>query len=239
MDNLLEDLLNNPEEEEGLLAQVIAEEDKKLLPLLGEINFIVDNDVRSFVRSVLLRTDVFWDIPSDFCANHPPDELSRGGNVLHTKRVARVIKIMTDVEGREQYDMDLIVAAALLHDTTKGVKTDGVIDFDPLHAYTVDALVKNCVKSDEQNVDMIVGSSTLFLDDFGIGRILRLIRCHQGFASPIPETYPISTPDWILHWANVIASNLHYVIEEDDFDIERWMAYVNQSEVAKEVEPAE
>lgn len=230
--DLLDDLLENASEEETKIAEVVSEEDKKLKPLLNEINSIEDNSIQQFVRSILLKATNFWEIPSSSSLDRPPDELSVGGNVLHTGRVARIVRLMAEAELRERYDIDVLIAAALIHDVTKGVEWLDVISLDPMHPYTLDAYVKNAIDTDGEKMDELGKSSTLYLEDMTIAHILRIARCHLGFESPIPETYPISTPDWILHWANLLASQLHVIIDGDEIELKRWMTV--ESEVPKE-----
>jgi hypothetical protein len=196
---------------------------------------IEDDSVRQFVRSVLLKANHFWDIPSSFQSDRPLDELIEGGNVLHTQRVTRIVKLMVDAEGREQYDVDLLLAAALIHDVTKGIEWAGTVIYDPMHPYTLDTFVKRVLEEDSEHINEAGRSSSLYLDDPGIARILRIARCHLGFWSPIPETYPIATPDWILHWADILASQLHVIIDGGDIQVGRWLFF--ESEIPEEAIP--
>ena len=44
----------------------IGKENETLFFLLDEINLILDESIRSFVRSILVRSDTFWEIPSSW-----------------------------------------------------------------------------------------------------------------------------------------------------------------------------
>ena len=55
---VLDDLLSDK-----VQATSLKEEDKVLKPLLDEIDLIVDDAIRSFVRSILYRAEGFWEIP--------------------------------------------------------------------------------------------------------------------------------------------------------------------------------
>ena len=44
-------------------SQSAKEEDEILAPLLDEINMINDEGIRFFVRSILLKANLFWIIP--------------------------------------------------------------------------------------------------------------------------------------------------------------------------------
>lgn len=220
-DKLLEELLKSASETQSVLG--FEEEDKKLAPLLDEINLIEDHAIRFYVRSVLLDHPTFWVGPASI-KHHPPDEKGPGGNVLHAKRVARVAEILCDSQERSSYEKDIVIAAALLHDLTKLVKTpDGEWEIDKMHPYTVEAYVKQVFQRDNDLYNEVTRSTTLYLDDEIEALILRLVRCHLGIWSPVPETIPVTTLDWMLHWADNIASKLHYIVDGPDYRVERWI----------------
>jgi hypothetical protein len=202
----------------------IKEEDAALEPLLDEINMIKDHNVKSFIRSVLLKCNLFWIIPSSFSGKyHPSDEHGPGGNVLHTKRVVRAASVLADSYSLSDEDRDLVYAACLLHDITKGVITseEGPMHYDPLHPYTVGGFVKDCQREDRQYASE-GQSSTLFLSEETVQSILRLVRCHLGPWSPVPETTPITYLDMIVHLADNLASKVHYVVDGEKVVEDRW-----------------
>lgn len=203
------------------------QEDEFLSPLLEEINLIKNEDIKTFVRSVLLKSKMFWNVPSSFSGKyHPPDEHNPGGNVLHTKRVVRIANTISDSYSITDEERDLINAACLLHDVTKGVSTDDddeTFHYDPMHPYTVQKLVENAIKYDkEYGVDGC--STTLFLHEDAVHTIMRLIRCHLGPWSPVPETMPITYMDYIVHLADNIASKIHTYIIDSELINEKWRA---------------
>lgn len=202
----------------------LSNEDEVLDLLLSEINLIKNDNVRSFVRSILLKADSFWKIPSSFSGKyHPPDEHNQGGNVIHTKRVVRIANIMCDSYTLSDEEKDIILAACLLHDVTKGVETDEEETFvyDPMHAYTVQKFVERCIDYDSEFGDDS-SSTTIFLQEEVIQTILRLIRCHLGPWSPVPETVPITYLDYIVHLSDNVASKIHTVIEDSDLYNDKW-----------------
>jgi hypothetical protein len=226
-DNLLDELLNEEPVSEADTS-FFDEEDKVLEPLLDEINLIQDQAIRFFVRSVLLRVTEyhhgFWEIPASFSGRyHPPDERGIGGNVLHTKRVVRIAELLSESQDRSPTDFDVLIAAALLHDITKGVWQNGAYIYDPMHPYTVDKVVQACLREDESYTETANRSTTLYIDDDTLALILRLVRCHLGLWSPIPETYPLSALDWTLHLADHLASKLHILIDGRNYDMRRWV----------------
>jgi HD superfamily phosphohydrolase YqeK len=216
--NLLDEILDDTP-----LVSMISEEDQILNPMIEEINMINDEGVKSFVRSILVRADSFWKIPSSFSGKyHPMDEHNEGGNMLHTKRVARAAKVLCDSHGVSAEEFDLVMAACLLHDITKGkLEKDGSFAYDKMHPYTVGDFVKFCQEDDRKHASD-AQSSTLFLNEEDVQTILRLVRCHLGPWSPIPETVPITYLDMIVHMADNIASKVHYIVDGDNVIEQRW-----------------
>jgi 23S rRNA maturation-related 3'-5' exoribonuclease YhaM len=217
--NILDEILNNKKED-----SLLREEDKVLLPLLEEIEFIKDENIKSFVRSILYRAKDFWLMPASFSGkHHPPDERSVGGNVIHTQRVVRAAKILSESYSLSEEDKDLVYAACLLHDITKGImisENEGYV-YDPMHPYTVGHFVLMCQEEDKKYASESQ-SSTLFLSEEVVQSILRLVRCHLGPWSPVPETAPITYLDMIVHMADNIASKMHKIIDGENVIMERW-----------------
>lgn len=198
-------------------------ENDRLAPLLPEIDLIVNESIRSFVRSVLLKADIFWLIPASFSGkHHPPDEHGEGGNVLHTKRVTRVVRLICESQERDQFETDMMLAAAILHDLTKGVLWgDGTIAYDPLHPITAERFIA-LAREHDQVLATDATSSMLDLEDEVIFAILRMIRCSHGPWSAIPELVPVTTMEWNIHLADRIASKLHLITDEEVL-LERWV----------------
>ena len=84
-----------------------------------------------------------------------------------------------------------------------------------MHPYTVGAFVKKCQENDKK-YGSESASSTLFLDEETVQSILRLVRCHLGPWSPIPETVPTTYMDMIVHLSDNVASKLHTIVEISD-----------------------
>jgi len=212
--SILDELLN-----EDVSFKANEEEDKLLAPLMEEIELISSQQIRLFVRSVLLQAKTFWKIPSSFSGKyHPADEHVSGGNVLHTKRVVKVAKVICDSYGLIVPEKDTVYAACLLHDVTKGIAYDDNKEdffYDPMHPYTVGAFIKKCQENDKK-YGSESASSTLFLDEETVQSILRLVRCHLGPWSPIPETVPSTYMDMIVHLSDNVASKLHTIVEIGD-----------------------
>ena len=235
-DDLLEDLLNTVDNKGSS-----EEEDTKLFPLREELILIQDIHIRSFVRALLFNTGAFWKAPASHTeGNCPPDEIMEGGIIKHTKRVVRIARMLALSQERDQHEMDIITAAALLHDVTKCLEADGKYSFDYMYPYTVDRYAQIVARSQEayqalEGTSSFSSATDIKPDDCAM--ILRLIRCHMGPWAAIPETYPISQAEWILHFADVLATQLHTIIDGDN--VEQWRWIKPESILPKEDEPAE
>lgn len=220
VDNVWDQIVENSK-----VGSAFSDEDKILAPLLPEIDLIESQGIQYFVRSLLLEAGPFWTIPSSFSGKyHPPDEHGVGGNVLHTKRVVRVAALICESHELEQHDTDIILAACILHDVNKGVvwQEGQPAKYDPMHPYTVDKMV-NKIRENHRLYSTEEMSSVLYLKDETMYQILRLIRCHMGPWSPIPETVPITNSDMIVHLADNLASRLHEIVDGPDIKLERWL----------------
>lgn len=204
----------------------IEEEDLILAPLLDEINLIHNDSIRLFVRAILCKSEDFWNSPSGpTLEGHPIDEFCVGGNVLHTKRVFRVVWLFVQSQQRAMDEADLLFAATLLHDVTKMHKTpSGEYIYDYMHSYTVDQLAESIVQDEEHQDRDYPKSSTLYLlgEEENLSILMRLIRCHRGHNSPIPETIPITSLEWTLHLADQVACQLPSIIDGADVQMWRW-----------------
>lgn len=219
-ESILDEILNS---EKDFISN--EEENAILKPLESEINMISDANIKSFVKSILMRADSFWEIPSSFSGKyHPMDEHNKGGNVLHTKRVLRAAKVICDSYTLLEEERDIVYAACLLHDLTKGTKSKDdstSFSYDPMHPYTVGNFVKKCQDHDKKFAGESQ-SSTLFVSEDIVQSILRLVRCHLGPWSPVPETVPITYLDIIVHLSDNLASKLHYLVDGENIIEERW-----------------
>jgi HD superfamily phosphohydrolase YqeK len=225
--SILDDLLTDEKN-----SDITELENKKLQFLINEINLISDDSIKAFVRSLLIKSELFWTIPASFSGkNHPYDERSQGGNALHTKRVVRIVCTMAESYNLSIEEKDMLIAAGLIHDLCKGVVSEGSDKphYDPMHAYTVGNFVEKCKEQDKKHASDSE-SSTLYLSEDVIQSILRLVRCHLGPWSPVPETYPITYLDFILHLSDNIASKLHTYIDDSELINPTWRSNGLRSE---------
>ena len=207
-------------------AEIEKIEDEILAPLLDELGRIEDYKIRYFTRAMLLRASDFWVAKSSHRHEfYPPDEMLEGGLVLHTKRVFRVVEIISAIYGLDTHESDKLKSAALIHDITK-MNFNEHLDievYDYMHPYTIDAFY-SAIKHDDELNSNHNQSNTLLLDDTTIEHILSAARSHKGVQSPIPETIPAKdSTKMLLHVANEIAKALHYFIDGEDVVLERWL----------------
>lgn len=201
-----------------------AEEDEVIAPLVDMADAIEDEGIRSFVRACLFcAPDVFWSASSALVqgSEHPPDEMVYGGNVLHTRRVFRFAGQIATAQHLPQEEVDLLLAAALLHDIAKFVETpDGEIQFQRFYPYLFDEFVLGVINFDKDN-EGLRHSTSLEIDPDDFVSISRLIRTHQGMNSMIPETQPSNNLEWAIHLADLLAVTVHHIID-DEPKAERW-----------------
>lgn len=216
------------QEEEASLQDVVLE------PFESLIDVINDKGVKSLVRSVLFRlykyrapaSSAFWESPAAMQeGRHPPDEYDKDGLVLHTKRVAKTALCMAAAAGIQPKELDILIAAALLHDITKAVyaNEEMEVSHDSYHMYTIDSLIE-FMRTDDQDNAKSFQDNSLDIEFEDLIKVLRLVRCSHGVLSPIPETLPVTESERILAMADYVASNFHLIlpevfgIEEEDDD---------------------
>lgn len=211
-------------------------EDEALYPLLECINFISEESIKQFVRAVLLEAPaVFWTQPASTVEGQsPPDEMLEGGLVLRVQRVARTSLYIANTQQVGQYEQDLMVAAALIHAVTRYVPTETSSYQDPMYPYTADNFVhqvryeyaneRDAYMTGENDDSEILNRSTpLDIEEDDLMTVLRLVRCHRGYLSPVPETVPVTTLEWGFHLAYYIACNLHYIVDGPNVSEQRWL----------------
>jgi hypothetical protein len=191
-----------------------------------EIEMITDPKIKSFVRSVMKMADPFWLSPATMIEGmHPPDEYGPEGLILHTKRVFRTAALLMATVDIDANEADCVFAAALLHDITKAFwvdEGDKIVAHDVMHPYTVDVIVQMCRKYDEENNIHPPEDNSLEIDRASLEFILKLIRHSHGVFSPIPETIPTNDLENILATADLIAANMHVLIDGHEIEKDRW-----------------
>jgi len=103
-----------------------------------------------------------------------------------------------------------------------------------MHPYAVGKFVDKCRLHDKK-IASESDSSTLYLSEDVVQSILRLVRCHLGPWSPVPETYPITYLDFIVHLADNVASKIHLVIQDSDLINPKWKKDGSGSETKEKI----
>jgi len=169
---------------------------ERQLNLDDELSAIEDPSIRLFATKALERVpDYFWHVPASASGRfHPLDTLGEGGLVLHTKRVVYLAVEIAKVFKIEGVKLDVLRAAALLHDSFKnGLADNGQTSEDhPL-------IVRHQLKE--------LASETTYFDE-----IMTAIECHQGLWGPQPLRMPKKPLEWALHIADFVASRTAFYL---------------------------
>ena len=164
-----------------------------------EINLIVDEDLRMAVKSYMEEAtpDYFWtDGASSSGKYHPQFAQGEGGLVRHTKAVVMFaeerLRMSSYAYMREEYK-DYVIAACILHDTTKY----GMYEYDKAqyknHAMlAADHFAEWCYEIG----DFYKPSEFL----------LNAIASHMGQWSTEKEDRPFTSVDRCVHMADYMAS---------------------------------
>lgn len=205
------------------MGSIQEKEDLVLAPLLDHINLIQNGDLKSFVRCVLCNVPaVFWTMPVHLEPDiHPLDEYKEGGLVLHTKRVVRAAMLLTEIQYRPQEELDLMIAAALLHDI---MKADSNVP-NYLHSIAVDRFIETLSVTDELDSEYQTRSNTLSFivnSPEQLIMLMRIIRAHEGTESPCPELIPVTSLEQILNAANQVARNIDKIVDGYEIKEFRW-----------------
>ena len=164
--------------------------EERKLNLDEELAQIQNPSIRLFVTKALEHVpEYFWHVPASASGRfHPLDTLGDGGLVLHTKRVVYLATEVAKVFKIEGEKLDVLRAAAILHDSFK----NGLVDED--HTEEDHPLIVRHQLKD-------LASETPYFEE-----IMNAIECHQGLWGPQPLRMPKNPLEWSLHIADFIAS---------------------------------
>jgi hypothetical protein len=195
-----------------------------------ELDLIESNELKELVKTVLSHSIYFWTLgvaPSNVEAlvdMWPLDTYGLGGDLLNTKRVVRTCSVLADSYQMDDYDRDILIASAMVHTITKYIfdGKSGNVNFDIMYPYTFSVFLSS-VRDEEQISSSDDKPHTLGVSDDTIAKIARIVRCHRGPWSIIPETVPVTNIEQILHNATQIAMNMDYIIDGESIIEERWL----------------
>lgn len=224
-DDILDYFLDSSEGDETFQEEM----NKNFEHIAEELDLIESTAMQDFVKAVLSRSIYFWVLGVAPAESEvlgelwPIDTYGDYGDLRNAKRVARAANVLAESSSIEDDEKDALIAAALIHTATKYVfdtKT-GKCNFDIMYPYTLGVLL-NSIRNDEQ-INSIEGvPHTLGISDEQTALISRLVRCHRGPWSMIPETVPSTLLESILHMATQVAMNLDYLIDGEEIILERW-----------------
>lgn len=162
-----------------------------------EIERIEETSIKRFVKEAFtVVPSYFWNIPASASGRfHPLDTLGKEGLVIHTKRVFYLAEELAKVFLLKNEKLDVVRAAALLHDTYKhGLEDKGHSDEE--HPFYPRTQFKNFVH----------------LTPY-FSQIINAIETHQGRWGREPIKMPHSREEWVLHIADFIASRNFVYLE--------------------------
>ena len=172
-----------------------------------ELSIIGDVKMKEFaVEAMKLAPSYIWEIPSSSSGKyHRTDEITLGGLVIHIKRVFEAARKISESLGLSDRDRDMLLVAALLHDTAKYGYTDEI--FNDLtrrwgYYYRHPELVRIMTEGLAEKYD--------FYDD-----VLALVEGHSGRWSN--EGFkPETEMQWLMHLADYFAAQ-RYSLDVDAF----------------------
>lgn len=173
--------------------------------LLGLVGLINNVEIANFTRKLLdAAPNTFWTAKASR-NHHPLDEKGNGGNLLHTVRVVKLVRIMAEGCQLDQIDVDILTSAAILHDICRYGLT-GTEDFTTAdHPQLVRELARINKVSCPRSVDVFV-----------------LIERHMGKWGDKPYN-PEITPSAILHMADVVSARAEQVWGGDKLPEAAWV----------------
>lgn len=161
-----------------------------------ELALIENAMLREKIKDILLGVDPAHEYKpaSSTGKYHPPLSLGEGGLIRHTKAV---VKVIYNLASTRDFNRDNLVAAAILHDMHK---------YENGQPHTLHAHPFLMAKTLMEN---------------GLNDIAYLVESHMGrwntsknCTTVLP--IPVSEPEWLLHYADYIASRTWFRIYETD-----------------------
>lgn len=120
--------------------------------------------------------------------HHPKDEQVPGGLVLHTKKVVNLVEMLCRINDIHCRNKDILVAAAIVHDTYKYTTEGGELTYHPDHA------------------DLLKNSELL-------PEIIEIAKMHMGRWYRTDRWQNVCEHGKLLHYADYIASRKNVCIE--------------------------
>ncbi len=161
--------------------------------LLSFIPLIANPEIRDFTKKLLdVVPEVYWTAKASR-GHHPEDERGPEGNIIHSERVVKLVRVMSEGCRMVPIDVDIITSAAILHD---GCRYDlsGTAEYTvPNHPSLIRKLANNHSIDCAYAVDIFI-----------------LIERHSGRWGD-PVYWPEITPSAMLHMADLVSAHAEQV----------------------------
>jgi len=197
--------------------------------LKAEIDFIPDKNMQDLVSLILSESDNFWVSPADSAIDHhPPDEYSKYGMLLHTKRTFRVAFCFINTVLLEPDEVTALLSATLLHSVCKAILPNDGSPADQLydHNYmvSIDQFISDILTHAivDKTYPIMTNEEEKKCQQL-MDLTIRLIHCSEGLMSPIPELYPTTPLENMMAQANIVAKSLHMIVDGVEENEERWL----------------
>jgi len=165
------------------------------IDLYRQVHLIYNSSIRDFVLNMLSYAPPgFYERPAS-TRHHPLDERGKGGNLLHTIRVVKMVLVLVDISTIKGDEKDVLVASAVLHDLCRYGLND---EFD-----------SSC-KDHPQLVRRVAENHSLTCDCYDL--IMRIIENHMGRWGSL-QFIPHVSLDGVLHFADCIEARLPEVMQ--------------------------
>lgn len=186
--------------------------------LLSFVSLIKNSEIRDFTTEMLgVLPDVYWTAKASK-GHHPEDERGSEGNIIHSERVTKLVRIIAECTELNSNEVDCITSAAILHDGCR---------------YDMDGQAEYTVPDHPFQIRELAGLHSI--DCTFAGHIFILIERHTGrWGDPI--YWPEITPSTILHIADVISAHAEQVWPIGDIIKPEWVGSTPFQEIGMDVE---
>jgi len=169
------------------------------LELSMHVQSISSEEIRLFTAALLDRVSVVVWKRRASRVHHPVDERGPWGNLLHTLRVVRLVKLISDCCDFGPSINDVLISAALLHDICRFGLDDSAASTVPEHPFLVRKLAESIQLPECKYSDLIFS----------------FVESHMGKWGE-PPMHSLISPYTALHLADAISAHAEEVwkIEE-------------------------
>jgi len=161
---------------------------------------IGDPSIRDFTGSVIGDADGFFEKPAAKKKHHA----FRGGLALHTLEVTEIAAATPERMGSIDFDRDVLIAGAILHDIGKCRSFDrNGFGFSANASYSLIGHITTGIMMIEEYREMI--------EEPVMEHILHIIQSHHGHYG---EIKPQTIEAWTVHFADNMSAMLHEVSDD-------------------------